>query len=152
MKRKKCTACGAKRVLSKFGRKYRGKPKLKARCKKCSRDYQVTWLSKPANYKRQQRNWLANGRDPDKKRRRRDRQLQRLYGITLEHWETLFREQQGCCAICRRKKRLLTDHNHKTGKFRGLICYPCNSAIGLLGDTIPNAKRLLTYLSKKCPN
>lgn len=58
--------------------------------------------------------------------------------------------QEQRCAICRKHehqfaKRLAVDHNHKTGKVRGLLCYRCNKF--LVGrQTIESAKQLLNYL------
>lgn len=39
------------------------------------------------------------------------------------------------------------DHNHKTGKFRGILCNNCNRGIGLLGDSAQNLERAITYLN-----
>lgn len=58
--------------------------------------------------------------------------------------------QTACCAICKKhesnfKKRLAVDHNHKTGKVRGLLCYRCNKF--LVGrQNIESATKLLNYL------
>lgn len=58
--------------------------------------------------------------------------------------------QQQECAICKKhesnfQKRLAVDHNHKTGKVRGLLCYRCNKF--LVGrQTIESASKLLDYL------
>lgn len=58
--------------------------------------------------------------------------------------------QEQRCAICKKhesmfKKRLAVDHNHKTGKVRGLLCYRCNKF--LVGrQTIESASKLLDYL------
>jgi len=54
----------------------------------------------------------------------------------------MLHSQNGLCAICgkppsrRNVKEMLlhVDHNHKTGKIRGLLCNSCNRGIGLLGD------------------
>lgn len=62
--------------------------------------------------------------------------------------------QRWQCAICGRKaypagSRLVPDHNHATGEVRGLLCQPCNSALGLMGE---KAERLLAaarYLSER---
>jgi hypothetical protein len=62
----------------------------------------------------------------------------------------MFKAQEGCCAICARhesqfKIKLSVDHNHKTGKVRALLCYPCNRF--LVGRfTISKARMLLEYL------
>lgn len=39
--------------------------------------------------------------------------------------------QAGRCAVCGREEQLVTDHDHKTGLVRGLLCYPCNTNEGL---------------------
>jgi len=63
--------------------------------------------------------------------------LQRL-GITKEDLNKLMELQEGKCAICETKqschgkKRLAVDHDHKTGKVRGLLCHDCNWMIGYL--------------------
>ena len=63
----------------------------------------------------------------------------REYGITLEEYNAMTVQQGSVCAICKQQEtkerngvryRLAVDHCHKTGKIRGLLCFPCNSAIG----------------------
>lgn len=58
------------------------------------------------------------------------------YGLTLEDYDVLLAEQNGVCAICKKKcatgKRLAVDHCHQTGAIRGLLCYRCNSHLGWL--------------------
>jgi len=59
----------------------------------------------------------------------RDRQLRRDYGITEAQYEAILAQQNGVCAICFRppkKLRLGVDHDHKTGRVRGLLCFRCN--------------------------
>jgi hypothetical protein len=61
-----------------------------------------------------------------------------------------FEKQKGCCAICGKhqsefKQRLAADHNHKTNKFRALLCFPCNKfVIGKL--TLEKALKAVEYL------
>jgi len=61
--------------------------------------------------------------------------LKWYYGITREDWNKLYKKQHGCCAICHRPQtelshRLGVDHDHKTGKIRGLLCSICNAHYG----------------------
>jgi len=68
-------------------------------------------------------------------------------GLTAQEYEDMFVSQKGVCAICRlkdSKQRLAVDHNHKTGKIRGLLCGKCNKGLGLFDD----AHILLTKASQ----
>ena len=68
----------------------------------------------------------------------RDYQLQRFYGINSKEYSQLLERQFGLCAICRRvngnARRLHVDHDHETGKVRGLLCGSCNAAIALFHE------------------
>ena len=50
------------------------------------------------------------------------------------------------CDYCEKKRKLCMDHCHITGRFRGWLCVPCNTAFGVLGDTAPTFKRALAYV------
>ncbi len=67
----------------------------------------------------------------------RDHQLQHKFNITLDDYNRMFAEQNGCCVLCDRhqsefKTRLAVDHNHETGGVRGLLCTRCNIRLGVL--------------------
>ena len=56
---------------------------------------------------------------------------------------------KGKCLICRKEyKSLSVDHDHKTGKVRGLLCGNCNRALGLLYDNIKVSVNVTKYLKK----
>ena len=69
----------------------------------------------------------------------------RRYGLTTVQYESLLADQNGVCASCgdappsrdinSKHARLAVDHDHKTGKIRGLLCSPCNQALGLFKDS-----------------
>lgn len=64
--------------------------------------------------------------------KKRDAYLRKTYGITLEDYGAMLAYQGGVCAICGRppvKQALHVDHDHKTKKTRGLLCYNCNHRI-----------------------
>ena len=67
--------------------------------------------------------------------RTRNSQLQKAYGISLDDYNELFIQQSGKCAICRRLQSefnypFYVDHDHQTGKVRGLLCCGCNTGLG----------------------
>lgn len=90
-----------------------------------------------------------NQRYPDPEGDRR-RNLWRLYKITPEEFDAKLEEQGGVCAIClggpKDVRGYHADHCHKTGRFRGVLCNHCNSAIALLGEDAARFLRALAYL------
>ena len=76
----------------------------------------------------------------------KDKKLKKLYKISLEDYKNLCKQQNKLCAICMKKKTLVVDHDHETGKVRGLLCNPCNAAIGFLEDDISLLKKAIGYL------
>lgn len=85
--------------------------------------------------------------------------MRAFYGITPEQYEAMLTAQDGKCAICGegepaahgrtgRQFRLSVDHDHSTGRVRGLLCQKCNRAIGLMGDNTETLRRALDYLER----
>ena len=69
----------------------------------------------------------------------KNRQLQWWYGIGIEEFNEMLKEQGGQCVCGATKGRsnaeaLHVDHDHNTGLIRGLLCHRCNRAIGLVDD------------------
>lgn len=89
---------------------------------------------------------LRRAKNPDKKR---DAHLWSTYRIRLEDYDSILKSQGKVCAICKKKeleKVLHVDHDHITGKVRGLLCKKCNSAIGYLSDDTNVLKSAIDYL------
>jgi len=80
----------------------------------------------------------------------------RQYGITVLDYYAMYEEQAGRCRLCglertgsRPDRRPLdVDHNHTTGKVRGLLCGPCNRGLGFFGDSIEGLQRAIDYLKE----
>lgn len=74
------------------------------------------------------------------------------YGLTLEEFEEILELQGGVCAICKQpekdryKRRLCVDHDHETGKVRGLLCHMCNTALGKFSDDPDRLDAAAAYL------
>jgi hypothetical protein len=90
--------------------------------------------------------------------------LKRLYGLTVADYYAMLKEQGGGCAICGTTDPTLgirrtyargtraafdVDHNHETGKVRGLLCSICNRLVGLAKDDARVAMHLVSYLLRK---
>ena len=83
----------------------------------------------------------------------------RKHKLTAEQYETMLNAQNGGCAICGRTpkdfakaknnyrlRRLAVDHDHATGKIRGILCGNCNTAIGKAQDSPEVLERMAEYL------
>jgi len=80
----------------------------------------------------------------------RDWVLRTKFGITLLKYNEMLASQGGLCRGCSApssaKGTLHVDHDHKTGRVRGLLCVACNTAIGLLQDDPSLCRRMADYL------
>lgn len=70
------------------------------------------------------------------------------YGITVEHYKSMFTCQQGKCALCLNEfdQSLVVDHCHATGEVRALLCQQCNSMLGFAKDNPETLKAGAKYL------
>lgn len=78
----------------------------------------------------------------------RNYHLRRRYGIAVEHYDAMFEEQQGLCAICRDAPAAHVDHDHATGRVRGLLCFNCNGALGQFRDRADLMMLAVHYLER----
>ena len=72
--------------------------------------------------------------------------FKRKYGLTEAERAALIASQRGVCCICLSAPAVHVDHCHKTGRVRGVLCFNCNSAIGLLRDDPETLNRAADYL------
>ena len=89
---------------------------------------------------------------PKRKKEEKARHLLRAYNMTLEQWNLLYSNQNGICANPYCDKVMLgsdthVDHDHETGKVRGLLCARCNTDLGRLEDK-NRIEGLYLYLEK----
>jgi hypothetical protein len=83
------------------------------------------------------------------------RRLNVKYRLTPEAYAALLAEQAGCCAICGRRaeestgKVLSIDHDHETGRVRGLLCSHCNRGLGHFLDSEPLLRVAADYLLER---
>lgn len=83
----------------------------------------------------------------------REWHLKNKYGITVEDYDKMLMRQNGKCAICATRepggsgKHFMVDHDHSTGKVRGLLCGRCNRGIGILDEDTGRLLSAVEYLS-----
>lgn len=83
----------------------------------------------------------------------RKRRLKRDYNITEDEFDNMLISQNSKCRICGEtfdfstKMTACVDHDHSTGKVRGLLCNNCNSGLGLFKDSIVNLQSAIKYLA-----
>lgn len=110
---KVCSKCKVEKPLNEFYRHKKQKDGRQPRCKAC--------------YYNPKQQASSN--------------LKAKYGITLEDYDCMLEDQVGCCSICGTdepgggKGRFNVDHNHSTGKVRGLLCSSCNTGLGRFKDS-----------------
>jgi len=117
----------------------------------------------PEIHRENNRRWNRNNRarfNENKRRSARNNpdstknaQLRIKFNITLEQYNQLFYLQNYKCAICNDEcktgRKLAVDHDHKTGKIRGLLCMNCNNGLGKFKDSCDLLSKAISYLVKK---
>ncbi len=123
--RNDCKACN----LAAQARRYRANPEAnRARVREWQRTHPERVAEKAAAYRASGAKSLAS----------RKSHLKRQFGLTLEAYDAMLREQGGVCRICGRTPKqgrvLHVDHDHVTGRLRALLCFTCNNALGDFAD------------------
>lgn len=151
---KYCRLCDSVKPLEKFPRNKGTKDGRYAYCSSCNNNKAQKWRERNpghrAAYHAANRDVISAKKREQRKDRTyaRTRNLRERHKITLEEYEAMFAAQGGKCAINLKEKIkvLQVDHDHDTGKIRGLLCGSCNRAIGLFGDDSERAVRAALYL------
>lgn len=150
-----CSKCHMKKEFSNFRRQTSRKDGCQSWCKKCASKRDKTYWKKEKNklrareYRRTHKEHLSQLR---RKRylnnlpKHKDQQLRRTFGISLDQYNIMLKKQNNKCKICNKEevgRKLSVDHDHKSGKVRGLLCNHCNRGIGSFYD---NPTLLLTAI------
>jgi hypothetical protein len=153
--------CGATKALTDFYANPSGRNGKRPECKDCTRARRKRWYAE--NREREIQRVLAWQREnPEmlaarmeefraagkKKVSDRKSHLKRKYGLTPEGFDALLEAQCGRCAICGREPVDHVDHDHTTGHVRGILCFQCNVAIGLLEDDPERLIAVTIYLDR----
>jgi formate dehydrogenase maturation protein FdhE len=162
---KKCSVCGDEKPHTEFHKvRANGRVYPQGRCKPCNTAYMARYRVSNRDKVRQiVRDSVRRAQsDPVRARKRLHAALRFSFGIGVEDYDRMVFEQGGACAICgctpsigmaktgsrRKHSRLCVDHDHTTGKVRGLLCHDCNTGIGFMRDSADSLRRAATYLDK----
>ena len=153
-----CTGCKKQKESTQFS-KGPNKYGLQWQCKQCqSADYRARYKANPNIFGQRQKE--QRRKDPVKVQRAALVRTLRHFGKTIQEYDAIVEVQQGKCAICKQlptgKKskyltlpRLSVDHCHTCNTFRGLICYNCNGALGLIRDNVHTLQNMIDYLTRR---
>lgn len=151
VKMKKCYHCKETKDFNEFYKNTYNKTGYQSRCKKCQLKGAKEIRNKnPEKFRKRTRNW--NKMNPEQ---RKDTRLTYRYGISIEQFNEMREKQEFSCKICgihesKLMKGLFVDHNHITGKVRGLLCAPCNGFLGKMktDETLDLIIKLVDYCEK----
>lgn len=128
IKTKICSGCKQELDITNFNRHTLSKDGLNSQCRSCR------------TTKQKNRRQTLQGKAAT---------LKYLYNVTIPQVEAQLKRQNNMCAICGDSfltHKFAIDHCHTTGTFRGLLCRPCNSAIGLLKEDKRVLVQAIRYL------
>lgn len=131
-------------------RKYRAKYLSRVR-NAASKYQQKAYHENPEKFRKAARDWYSSHKESAAKAARKYK-LRVAYNMTVDDFNKMLEAQGGTCAICKgpAKGRFNTynvDHNHNTGKVRGLLCFSCNVTIGIAQDNIDILSKMIIYLN-----
>jgi len=147
-----CTKCRKEKPLSEFSIDKKKKDGFRTSCKECNHNY---YLENKEKINLSHKNWQSKNKDYIKIYNRIIK-----YGVTLEQYNKMLEAQNGVCAICGQVEKIIdkrvnrtvslaVDHNHSTGKVRGLLCVKCNSILGLANDNMILLQKSIEYLKQE---
>lgn len=145
---KKCTKCQQEKELSEFYNHVKFGPRPE--CKPCSKARNAeNWKKNKSKIDKKNREWQQANKEKLYQYSRKQN-LRRKYGITPEQYEKMLISQGNSCSICKIHESeygtFAVDHCHETNKVRGLLCSACNTALGLLKESITIVDNLKKYL------
>jgi len=132
---KVCRECARTLPVEQFHRHSNAKDGLQNRCKQCAVALAVRWSkAHPERFSYNQRT----------------ARLRAKYGLSRAQLAALLERQNGRCPICQRElnTRFHIDHDHASGKVRGILCDACNKGLGHFGDSSGLLRAALAYLTK----
>ena len=146
---KLCSNCKEKKELVMFSKNKHTKDGLNTWCKACNAILAKSWRKVESN-KERVKQWRSNNIEKCTAHARKSN-LNIKYNMSIKEYNVLLEAQNNKCLLCSKSpedngKALSVDHDHQTGKIRGLLCDNCNKGIGFLKENIETLKNAIRYL------
>ena len=100
--------------------------------------HRIEYLERNAAYKKTPAGKVAD----------RNWRLKKRYYVNGATWDSMFKKQNGVCALCNERPVKHTDHCHVSGRLRELLCQKCNMGLGMFNDDPYLLMRAVKYLIK----
>jgi hypothetical protein len=148
---KTCKHCGREFTSVGYGKKYcqtkcNQAAARKRRTKHLRKYFKNYYVNNKDRYQKYRNNYLSK---PEAIKKQQIRNRNRKYGMgAAQHFAIQLRKQKKKCAVCKKSlKKTSFDHNHKTNKWRGVVCPRCNTGLGFI-EAPGFVKQATTYLKK----
>jgi len=144
MQKQICRICKSEKNLNEFEKSKDYDSGYTRRCKTCTNNVKYIYRNENLDRVRKQardsakRNYLISGKS---------RNLMYKYGITLDDYNRILKEQNYTCKTCFSTTKLVVDHCHISNKVRGILCDDCNLALGKIKDNVHTLQAMIIYLS-----
>ncbi len=144
--KKICTKCKIDKSLDLFAIDKKGIHGKHSRCKQCEKDYRLA--QGEGVHAAKQKIWRENNREHYRLYARIWEYNRLGLNITKEEYILLHEIQNNKCALCNKipTSKLCLDHDHITGRIRGLLCRECNLGLGHFKDNIEVLAKAINYL------
>ena len=162
---RRCVKCDNFKHLSKFTKDKRGREGYRSYCKECCQKYMRTYNAAHPQLVESRYAWAVENKERVAGYKRKSRAkimeygftaarvatLKSLFGLTPKQYMTFVRAQDGLCPGCKNTLpddlgKQHVDHNHDTGRVRGITCGNCNRGMGLLKDNAETLRNLADYI------
>lgn len=139
---KACTNCGVEKPYAEFSKNKANKDGHQRWCKVCATQHRKENAEEGRIYQKEYRD--------NNVERLRDYRLRKLYGVTLDRFTEMLKQQNHKCLICGTGLNTSSpmDHCHATGKVRGILCTHCNTGLGKFRDNPEFLQAAIAYLNE----
>lgn len=139
---KKCTKCFKELPTTSFTIKSNGFP--------------VSWCRDCHNaYSREKSKEKPRVRTKEQQRKRCLQRILATHKLSEREYFALIEKQKRRCALClssfkdsEERFMMVVDHNHATGKVRGILCYKCNNGLGQFNDDVFLLRNAIEYIKR----